>query len=169
MASVNKWLEIGNLGRDPKNNAALRNRLLSFVRTSVSSDCWQWSGAKSRGYGLLSNGWKKSPHKAHRLSYELFIGEIPSGMVVRHKYDNPECINPDHLEIVTHKDNVHDRVSRGRTNPISLLNLHPGQAGVCGAGKIKQGVETWRLLIKSSSSGIWVKTLLLVICQVVMP
>lgn len=113
----------------------LKSRLLSFVCINDESGCWDWTGSKSRGYGQLSSRFNQPPHKAHRLSYQLFVGPIPDAMVVRHKCDNPGCINPKHLEIGSHKDNVMDRVGRGRTNPISLLNLHPGEKGVHGAGR----------------------------------
>lgn len=52
---------------------------------------------------------------AHRLSYEQTYGSIPSGMIVRHKCDNGNCINPEHLELGTHADNVEDRVNRKRS------------------------------------------------------
>lgn len=52
---------------------------------------------------------------AHRIAYEENHGEIPDGMVIRHKCDNSSCINPEHLEIGTHDDNVKDRVKRNRS------------------------------------------------------
>jgi hypothetical protein len=51
----------------------------------------------------------------HRYVYEQEFGEIPEGMVVRHKCDNPSCMNIDHLELGTHVDNVNDRVKRRRS------------------------------------------------------
>lgn len=50
----------------------------------------------------------------YRFIYEECFGEIPAGMVIRHKCDNPSCINPEHLEVGTHADNVADMKSRGR-------------------------------------------------------
>lgn len=52
--------------------------------------------------------------RVHRHAYRKFKGEIPDGMVVRHKCDNRLCCNPDHLEIGTQADNARDRVERGR-------------------------------------------------------
>lgn len=52
----------------------------------------------------------------HRLAYEECFGQIPDGLVVRHKCDNGSCINPEHLELGTQADNVNDTVVRGRTN-----------------------------------------------------
>ena len=52
--------------------------------------------------------------QAHRLAYESWVGPIPEGHIVRHKCDNPPCINPDHLETGTHSDNALDREARCR-------------------------------------------------------
>ena len=49
-----------------------------------------------------------------RFIYSEMFGEIPEGLVVRHKCDNPLCINPEHLELGTHQDNANDRVKRDR-------------------------------------------------------
>lgn len=51
----------------------------------------------------------------HRLIYSEKHGEIPDGMVVRHKCDNPSCVNIEHLELGTHAQNVSDRVQRNRS------------------------------------------------------
>lgn len=50
----------------------------------------------------------------HRLAYTEAYGPIPHGLEVRHKCDNPRCINPEHLEIGTHQDNANDMVKRKR-------------------------------------------------------
>jgi hypothetical protein len=78
-------------------------------------ECWPWIGAKNPfGYGKISNGKRGVQAKAHRVAYEIAVGLPPGDLVVRHKCDNPPCVNPSHLEAGTQADNVHDMVSRGR-------------------------------------------------------
>lgn len=60
----------------------------------------------------------------HRLSYELWHGDIPEDLIIRHKCDEKKCVNPEHLEIGTHKDNTEDMISRGR-NKILLGQDNP--------------------------------------------
>ena len=67
--------------------------------------CWFWKGRFSNAYGVLNISHKKSI-KAHRLSYELFKGAIPVGMTIDHLCQNPSCVNPDHLEVVTQSENT---------------------------------------------------------------
>ena len=82
---------------------------------SVANDgCWEFSGNRDcDGYGTFT-GVGRTPVRAHRVAYEATFGTIPYGMVVRHKCDNPPCVNPDHLEVGTHKQNTGDAVDRGR-------------------------------------------------------
>ena len=63
--------------------------------------------------GSRTDGTRRS-ESAHRVSYMLNYGEIPGGMEVCHKCDNPRCINPEHLFIGTRKDNIADREAKGR-------------------------------------------------------
>jgi hypothetical protein len=75
--------------------------------------CWMWTASlKGNGYGSFSVTHGRSV-LAHRLSYEHFKGEIPKGMVVRHRCpysdgdrENRLCVNPDHLEVGTQKQNI---------------------------------------------------------------
>jgi len=76
--------------------------------------CWGWSGSKlPHGYGRVS-GPRGTTLLAHRASYVLFVGEIPPGMCVCHKCDNPECSNPEHLFLGTVGENIRDCIRKGR-------------------------------------------------------
>lgn len=104
--------------------ADIVDRLMRHVSPVPIAGCWLWTSATdSRGYGQISMGANMSPRKAHRVSYEAFVGEIPAGMVVRHRCDTPLCINPNHLEIGTQKDNANDMMVRGRWNRSVMENL----------------------------------------------
>jgi hypothetical protein len=77
------------------------------------NDCWIWIGpTDSRGYGSLKIG--ESIKSTHRIAYEWEYGPIPSGMLVCHHCDNPPCVNPKHLFLGTHQDNVDDMKSKSR-------------------------------------------------------
>lgn len=83
------------------------------------SDCIEWEGAiNSTGYGSVRVGGKTVG--AHRLAYERAYGPIPDdvpgyhGMCVMHTCDNRRCVNPEHLKLGTHQDNMTDMYSKGR-------------------------------------------------------
>jgi len=66
----------------------------------------------TRGYTRIKHNGKMD--SLHRIMYTIHIGNIPKGMEVRHKCDNPRCCNIEHLEIGTHDDNMKDMKKRGR-------------------------------------------------------
>jgi len=74
--------------------------------------CWEWQGTCIAGYGYIKIGRKS--YGAHRISYELNVGEIPDGLHILHHCDNHPCVNPDHLFYGTPKDNMDDKVKKGR-------------------------------------------------------
>lgn len=96
------------------------NYLLSKT-TTTESGCMEWQGGlDSSGYGQA--GYKNKHTSCHRLIWKLIKGEIPKGMCVLHKCDNPKCINIDHLFLGTKKDNNHDKIKKGRHYSFSKLN-----------------------------------------------
>lgn len=101
-------------------------------------ECWPWVGVcDNYGYGRVQ--FMTSMLKAHRVSWEMANGPIPDGLIVRHKCDNPNCVNPSHLEVGTQKDNMQDASKRSRLNKRSFLNLRPGKKGFHGAGPVSNG------------------------------
>src|SRR5260221_14462809 len=70
------------------------------------SGCWEWQGyTNNHGYGQFRPT-KGDRRFAHRFSYELFRAPIPTGLVIDHLCRNPRCVNPDHLEPVTERENM---------------------------------------------------------------
>lgn len=79
----------------------------------AKNGCWIFQNALSRqGYGRIRIGNKNI--NAHRVSYEYHVGNIPMGMYVCHKCDNPPCINPKHLFLGTALDNNRDAIKKKR-------------------------------------------------------
>lgn len=75
--------------------------------------CWIWTNGTNRaGYGVIVTGGVR--WLAHRLSWKVYNGEIPDGMIVCHRCDNPSCVNPNHLFLGTTKDNMDDMNKKGR-------------------------------------------------------
>ena len=99
-----------------KHSDTAKQRLESRYSPDPNTGCWLWIGTVLKSgkleYGVLVYKGKKVP--AHRLSYETFVDKIPDGKMVLHKCDTPACINPDHLSIGNHKDNMLDAMSKGR-------------------------------------------------------
>lgn len=69
-------------------------------------DCWLWTARTVDGYGTFWMGYAIGHKKAHRLAYELLVGEIPVGLELDHLCRVRNCVNPAHLEPVTHRENA---------------------------------------------------------------
>lgn len=74
-----------------------------FTKIASTDDCWLWAGTLSdRGYPTFYVGRMR---RAHIISYEMFVGEVPKGLELDHTCRNRACVNPGHLEPVTHHEN----------------------------------------------------------------
>ena len=100
-----------------------------------NSGCWLWIGEiDADGYGQYvaekikrpDGGYIKKRLKAHRLSWRLYRGEISEGLEVCHECDNPGCVNPDHLFIGTHADNMRDRDRKNRV--LRMAKIRHGES-----------------------------------------
>ena len=101
----------------PRTKRSLAERFQGKFIVNKKNGCWEWQAARNKkGYGLIGdeNGRDGRTLLAHRVSYELFVGPIPSGLLVMHKCDNPRCVNPEHLKVGTAQENSNDMVDKGR-------------------------------------------------------
>lgn len=118
---------------------SVRDRLFRCMKINEDTGCWEWQkGLFSTGYGQMSV--KGRNRGAHVVAYEIFNGEIPEGMLVCHKCDNPICINPEHLFLGTNKDNMEDMVNKGRS-------------AVANNGHVKMTEDQVRELLKMYKTG----------------
>lgn len=90
----------------------LKRRL--YLRVSAVGDCILWMAGKDHnGYGLIRAGGNRKL-LAHRAAWIVHFGTIPDGLYVCHSCDVPACINPAHLFLGTHTDNMRDMSTKGR-------------------------------------------------------
>lgn len=113
-----RWQRLGDpVGIAPRSVPEVRFRRL--FQCDPSSGCWLWSGHRNGGgYGQFSIN--NRTRIAHRVAYELFVGPIPDGLVLDHLCRVRHCVNPEHLEPVTQKENAR----RGETGSNMACRTH---------------------------------------------
>lgn len=103
-------------------------RFFSKVDKDISNGCWLWTGGMdTSGYGVFY--YEGKLHRAHRVS--LILAEVEVGdLLVCHKCDIRNCVNPDHLFLGTQSDNIQDMVKKGRQNIGLRDNEHNGHTKI---------------------------------------
>ena len=103
----------GKLGAGTeKNNRSQSERFWNKVDIRDENDCWIWTGGTVKQYGEFR--FNDKIQSTHRISWQIHFGTIPEGMDVLHHCDNPPCVNPKHLFLGTHSDNMQDAEQKGR-------------------------------------------------------
>jgi hypothetical protein len=121
-----------------------------YVDRREDGECWEWTGFKDKdGYGKIRVG--KRNVAAHRIAWELTHGPIPDGQLVRHKEcNNPGCVNPTHLRLGDHLQNMRDRVeanhyATGERHHAAKLSDDEAQAVRSATGTYKQIADMFRI------------------------
>lgn len=133
--------------------AAMRRRFEDKYMTEPMSGCWIWVGTiNNKGYGLFRFRGKTT--SAHRVSFLLHVGNIPSDIFVCHKCDVPSCVNPEHLFLGTHADNMLDMVRKGRVDRTKKAS---GER--CGQARLtsKQAQEIFSTDLRTTDTKLSVK------------
>jgi HNH endonuclease len=105
-------------------------------KSQIGTGCWLWTGASMGGYGIMGvciNGVRHGV-VAHRLVYTICKGEIPDPLVLDHLCRNTLCVNPDHLEPVSNKEN---------TLRSPHKNMQSYRAGTCVKGHKIEGENAY--------------------------
>lgn len=93
-------------------------------RIDATGDCWTWTGyVNPAGYGCV--GFNSATRLVHRVVWEALVGQIPDRLELDHLCRNPPCCNPDHLEVVTHAENMR----RGIPRLLNMNKTHCAKAG----------------------------------------
>lgn len=102
-------------GRPDYSKLGYKDRFMMYV-DKKENGCWEWTGGTTQGYGRF--GFHGKSVAAHRVSMMLFHEPYAEfkDLLVCHKCDNTMCVNPDHLFLGTHQDNINDKMAKGRHN-----------------------------------------------------
>lgn len=93
-----------------------------WAKVNKTDDCWNWTACTNiDGYGVFQ--FEHCGYRANRFAWVLSYGDIPEGMFICHKCDNPQCVNPSHLFLGTPRDNARD-MYRKKRNTVASRKLN---------------------------------------------
>jgi len=128
---------------------SLINRFWQYVDKKSDNECWEWKASLMirGGYGQLRHNLKTL--KAHRLSYEINVGEIPKDKMICHSCGNSKCCNPNHLYAGSSKDNWNDSIKHltaFHLPPIKPEDVHCAKINYVIASEIRNSNESGNVL-----------------------
>lgn len=101
----------------PNDRVKRRKIALMEIDIDKSGSCWEWTGRRNKsGYGLTAI--RGGSELAHRAYWQLIVGKVPDGMYLLHSCDNKKCVNPAHLRVGTHAENMAEAKERNRMRPM---------------------------------------------------
>lgn len=122
-----------------------------WVKVEKTATCWLWTAASTQGRGIFRVGHERRTRLAHRVAYEMIAGPIPEGMELDHLCRVPLCVNPDHLEPVTHEENMRrtkrDSCPRGHSYE-EHGRLRKDGSRRCSACDSERGKRRWAAVSK---------------------
>jgi len=132
-----------------------------WIKVNKTEACWLWTAFRDeQGYGKFARGGAAGGMaRAHRLTYEAFVGPIPHGMYVDHLCHVRHCVNPDHLKAVTPRQNSENRAGASKCNPTGVRGVRrrPNSASyevrVFHAGKAYNG-GCFRLIEEAEAAAV---------------
>ena len=140
------------------NDPTLKDRFLNKINKDFSG-CWLWTASTmgNNNYGAIKVGGKYGlTLEAHRISWFLYNGNIPLNKCVLHHCDTPKCVNPDHLWLGTHQENMTDMVIKGRcisgvAQKLTCKRGHPLNGRQKYSGKSKYSGNIYRFCLECRS------------------
>lgn len=141
-----RWRRSGSPTAPYKNNRYVPIADRFWMKVEKGPDCWNWTGSiVTSGYGSIMErvDGRNRPHMAHRFAYELLIGPIREGMQVDHRCSNRKCVNPDHLRLATHKQNMENLTGARINSRTGVRGVYPAPNGRYAATVGHNGKIIW--------------------------